>query len=432
MATSAKRYGLEAEDPELELRLRRIEAELERRSGSDDEAFSDSTQRVTNIPQVSGLRVKGSTPGSVTVEWNQVRVSDLRRYELDLAEDFAFNTNKQTFNLASTEYQISTVSISGGSGNIAIYVRVRAKNRAGNTGNYSAVLNTLTGQVQTSDIDDGAVTDPKMDESAVIQLALRGYIAGLQLSPNTSAPTTTIDVSVGVSRDTTNTMTIDSNSVISKLITSAWAAGTGNGGYGGASALAADKPYFVFVVSDANTSTIDVGFDDNPAGTNLLALTSGLTYFRRLGCVVTDGSLLIRAFHQYGDLFQYDSPVQDPASLSTAGSVLKDVVQTHTLSLVPVGITCRVQMTIAMRPSSFLAQYSAQTAYSSGYDSGLIASLTNLDGGTVASRVNEWSADILLPVDATIKTYTTDTSDSNRMYFQIHSWVDTRGKDGIV
>ena len=113
MPTSAKRLGLDVKDNiELEQRLRRMEIALEKKSdiSSFSEDGSTDTQRVDAIPQVTGLRTTGSTPGAVTVAWSQVRISNLRRYELDIAEDLAFTVNAQTKNLAGTEFTYSTVS----------------------------------------------------------------------------------------------------------------------------------------------------------------------------------------------------------------------------------------------------------------------------------------------------------------------------------
>jgi len=164
VATSAKRLGMDVKDDlELELRLRRIEAELEQCvKASDIGDGSDQTQRVSTVPQVTGLRVTGRTAGAISMAWNQVRISDLRRYELWIAEDLAFSTNLQTFNVAGTDYTYSTVSSTGGGGNTSVYAKVRARTKSGNVGVFSAILNALTGQAQTDDIADESVTVEKV------------------------------------------------------------------------------------------------------------------------------------------------------------------------------------------------------------------------------------------------------------------------------
>lgn len=474
MATSAKRYGLDVKgDIELETRLRRIEAKLETVLQASDlsSTASTSTQRVSEVPQVTGLRVLGKTPGAITLAWNQLRISDLRRYELDIAEDLAFTTNKQTFNVAGTEYQFSTTSTSSGGGNTSIYARVRARSRNA-VGPYSAVLNTTTGQAQTADIASGAITtstiatgavttttiasgavttetiasgavtaeqissdDPIQftgldDEDVGAKLALGDYINGLILSNNSSDSDHDIDIATGVARDSTNILSITNSSILTKQIDAVWAAGTGSGGRASGTSLSASTPYFVFLLSDATGASVDAGFDTDPTASNLLDDTGTLLYYRRLGCVITDSSSNIYAFHQYGDFFQYDSPVSDPASYTTSAPSAGEL--THTLTLIPVGISCRVQMTLTWRPVSS-DNWDSVLAYASGYDPDLDSSTDGIDGGTNGdARTVETYADMLLSSAATFKTHQTNTDAALRLYFQIHSWVDLRGKDGTI
>jgi len=245
--TSVKRYGLEAEDLETELRFRRIEGELAKLTGTGDYgAGADLAKRVNTVPKITGLRVVGSTPGAVTVAWARSPVSDLKRYELDIAEDFAFTDNKQTFNVANTEWTFNTVSAEGGGGDTVVYARVRARTNSGNVGVYSVVLDTTTGQAQTEDIEDGAVTSPKVDESVTVQLSLRGSKSGFQLSLNETNPLTEIDFSAGSARDALNVMAIDYNASGTKSL-SAYSAGDGGGGM--SVLLTVDTWYWVFVVA---------------------------------------------------------------------------------------------------------------------------------------------------------------------------------------
>lgn len=188
MATSSKRFGLEVKgDLELELRLRRIESQLERLIGASDLAGSEFTQRVSTVPTVTGLRVIGRTPGSVTVAWNQLRLSDLRRYELEIAGNLAFTSNKQTFNVAGTEFQFSTVAIEGGGGGATVYARVRARVNNGNVGQFSAVLNATTGQAQTDDIADEAVTEDKTEGNLPPALGISDALQFLRVNAAGSA-----------------------------------------------------------------------------------------------------------------------------------------------------------------------------------------------------------------------------------------------------
>jgi len=149
--------GLDVKDDlELELRLRRIEAALEGKSNSNSDADQTSGSR-SSVPQVTGLRVTGQTPGSVTVAWNPVSIPNLRRYEVDFSTAFSFVT-KQTFSEVGTNRTFNTASETGGGGGTTFFARVRAVNTFGQTGPYSVTLNTVTGQAQTEDLAPGSVT----------------------------------------------------------------------------------------------------------------------------------------------------------------------------------------------------------------------------------------------------------------------------------
>jgi len=155
---SAKRLGLEVEgDLELELRLRRIELSLDKKVDANQD--SEQTGRGKGaVPQVTGLRVIGQTPGSATIGWNAVSISDLRRYELAFSTAFAFNENLQEFNEASTQFVFNTASDTGGGGGATWFARVRAVNSSGQRGVWSVTLNLTTGQAQTEDLAEGSVT----------------------------------------------------------------------------------------------------------------------------------------------------------------------------------------------------------------------------------------------------------------------------------
>ena len=422
MPTSVKRYGLEAEDLETELRLRRIEGELERLAGASSYGdVSVQTQRTDSVPRVSGLRVIGSTPGAVTVAWSQVRISNLRRYELEIAEDCGFSENRQQFNVAGTEWQFSTISATGGGGDTDVFARVRAQNKSGTTGEWSAVLNTETGQAQSDDIADEAITDPKLDDSAVIQLALRGYKSGFTLSINDDNPLTEIDFSTGVARDAGNVMSIDWREVITKSL-SAYQAGSGNGGMSADGGLTADTWYWAFVVSDGTSATVDAGFDDSLTAVNLLA-DSGLSFYRRVGAIKTNGSSQILAFHQLGDDFIWDVPVDD---IEVRNPGTGEVI--HTLTAVPTGIDVLANVTFSFNTShdsgnsyAYCGGYASLPAVGDSY--GDIHPFGKQRGGSVHDKV-------LTNTLAQVKTRQKTSSSNYYVRIQVHGWVDTLGRDG--
>ena len=421
MPTSVKRYGLESEDLETELRFRRMEGDLAKLTGTSDFGSGTSNvKRVNTVPKITGLRVVGSTPGAVTVAWTRSPVSNLKRYELDIAEDFAFTENKQTFNVASTEWTFNTVSTTGGGGDTVVYARVRARTNSGNVGVYSAVLDTTTGQAQTADIADDAVTDSKVDESVVVQLSLRGSKSGFQLSINATNPATHIDFSPGACRDALNLMAINYDSSGTKSL-SPYVAGDGNGGM--SVPLTADSWYWVFVVANGNSSTVDAGFDTSLTAANLTA-ASGLTYYRRVGAIKTDASSNIIAFTQWGDNFKWSTPIRD-VKLNDPGT---DQV-THTLSYVPSGLSVLADVTI-----TFLRRYGDEFLYYAYGGAGAVLPAPDLDfhdvgvygdqrGGSVHDRV-------LTNAAAEMVTRQDRSGSLSWVLIQTHGWVDTLGRNG--
>ena len=334
MPTSAKRLGLDVQDNlELEIRLRRIEIELEKKAetSSFSEEGSADTQRVDIIPQVTGLRVSGSTPGAITVAWSQVRISDLRRYELDIAEDLAFATNAETKNLAGTEYTYNTNSDTGGGGDTDIFVRVRARSSTGNVGPYSIVLNATTGQAQSEDIADDAVTSDKIDNSAIIQLALKEYFTprGFHMS-NATIDTIrdAITVTAGVARGEADNGTIDLSSATTKDITATFAKGTGNGGFPTTALTLTDgTDYRVFAIGKIDGTAPDVGYDTSATAANLIAeavlVDSGYAgaLYRQIGWIeYTSAVVGIRSFY---------SPIRDPEVVFYNDNLVKVTVQTN-------------------------------------------------------------------------------------------------------
>ena len=338
MPTSAPRLGLDVQDNlELESRLRRIETEIATKvtAASLSEGGSDVTQRVDVIPQVTGLRVTGSTPGAITVAWNQVRISDLRRYELDIATDLAFATNAQTKNVAGTEYTHSTTSATGGGGNATTYIRLRARSSSGNVGPYSVSLNTTTGQAQSSDIADDSVGDSKVDDSVVVQLALRQYITprGFHISNAGDAENFDIVITAGVARGEADDGTIATSASFTKQIDATWAVGTAAGGFPTTALTLADGTnYRVFAIAKQGGTGSDYGFDTSATAVNLIAEAvlvdsayAGALY-RQLGWVTyTSAGAGIRLFR---------SPTREPEKVFYAAGIVTLLITESTTAAV--------------------------------------------------------------------------------------------------
>lgn len=131
---------------------------------------------------------------------------------------------------------------------------------------------------------------------------------GFELSNNSVSPQTKVDISFGVAENASETsMKAESNSVFTKDIAAAWAAGSGNGGLFSGS-VAANTTYHVFALFNSGSSSMEFGFDTDVGGANRpVAWNLAL----RIGSVITDANSHVRAFHQHGDEFVLDTSVKD-------------------------------------------------------------------------------------------------------------------------
>jgi hypothetical protein len=302
---SAKRYGLDAQDPELESRIRRIEVALAALGPETASSNPNTTSRGGGTPdQITGLTLSGTGPGTFTFQWSAATISDLRKYEIQIAEDVGFTTGVQNKIAATTEYAFTTGDTSV---TRTYFVRVRAVNTSDTPGAYSATLNTTTGQVTTPDIEDTSVTDPKLESTAVASGRVLGHLSGGILSTGAD-PLTDVDISAYAARDFTDTLTM-TGSATTKLMDAQWDTGSNAGGL--PSALFPVQIllwHHVFVISNADGTTQDAGFDTSLSAVNLLA-DSGLTLYRRVGSVLINSSSQIIAFRQYGGRIIWETPI---------------------------------------------------------------------------------------------------------------------------
>ena len=118
-----------------------------------------SRQAGTVPPQVSGLTLTGRI-GKIAVDWNAVQISDLKRYEIQVSTSPYF-ISPSTFYTRSTDFTYRTGVIG-----TTYYIRVRARNIAEATGEWSGGLNTTTRQVATEDVSLAAITTELITENA--------------------------------------------------------------------------------------------------------------------------------------------------------------------------------------------------------------------------------------------------------------------------
>lgn len=145
--------------------------------------------------------------------------------------------------------------------------------------------------------------------TTIVGGAPRGYIDGLVLS---AASTTSIGISAGVARDSTNTIDITLASAFTKT-TSSWASGTAAGGLD-TGVIATSTWYYVFGILRTDTGATDILYSTSYSSPTLPA---NYTKKRYIGAFKTDGSSHVVAFHQFGDLIRWDTPAVDFSGTAT-------------------------------------------------------------------------------------------------------------------
>jgi hypothetical protein len=137
---------------QLEERLMR---EIERRAlANPDVDATESTRSAGGTPPaVTGIQ-KVTRPGTLTVSWSRVPITDLRNYEVLIATNATFTSGVVT--RSTRELQFTWEE---GDDTSTYYIKVRAINTANNPGAYSATVNTANGKVTTSNIDPNAASE---------------------------------------------------------------------------------------------------------------------------------------------------------------------------------------------------------------------------------------------------------------------------------
>lgn len=188
MGTSARRFGIENDDLELEQRLRRMEGQLEKRQLAQYTTSESAMRRArSDVPRISGVRLDNEIVGGLGVRWNPVDQPDIRRYVIEVATDNSFR-NSDSFTTVDPFYVFPNLT----SGQ-QFYVRVKAQNARQEDSPWSAVLNTATGQATFQDLQSGAAgnivitTQTSGFQPTQVTAATSGLYATTRLSLPTTA-----------------------------------------------------------------------------------------------------------------------------------------------------------------------------------------------------------------------------------------------------
>jgi hypothetical protein len=257
-----------------------------------------------------------------------------------------------------------------------------------------------------------------------------GSIFGMITSNTPGSPTSSISISAGQCRDSTNAKSMVLAAPLSKSLTATWAAGNGNGGRSTAwAALANGQSGWLFMIFNPTTLAVDALFDQSPTAPTL---PIGFTFFRCIGAVVLDAAATtIRLFDQAGDWFYYKLRSTDYAATANGAGV-----SYYRQLAVPVGLPLMVKTyfqssgTItaasAILSGVFSPAFGAPPAYGSPTQWAWVRRLGTADsaGGTFSYGTSVQD----VQCDAAGKVYTFSNDNSDVIALGVLGFKFERGK----
>lgn len=177
--------------------------------------------------------------------------------------------------------------------------------------------------------------------------SLRGYLAGVTMSNDTSNPNVVIDTSVGMAESDDATTLMNLAVAFTKNANQAWGSGTGSGCLDSGTSLAAGQWYHLFVIQNPTSGVVDQLCSESATAPTL---PSGYTEKRRIGSFKTDASSHILAFSQNGDEFLWNTAPSLRADIN--GVSLSTTATSYPLASVPAGIVSTAIVNAALSSSS--------------------------------------------------------------------------------
>ena len=160
---SHRRLGSLVDDPDLEARLQRIEAELATKALANVESSTKAIPTKTNISPITGLKIQTNIPGTLTVRWNPVDIINLKYYEVNVANNLAFihdggSKFSRTYKVVTSFFEFPDSF----DPDATWYVRVRTVNQVGVRSQWTLPISTGTGRVIliNEDSESYSLTDP--------------------------------------------------------------------------------------------------------------------------------------------------------------------------------------------------------------------------------------------------------------------------------
>jgi hypothetical protein len=266
---------------------------------------------------------------------------------------------------------------------------------------------------------DGSSRLPAVNGSLLTNIPsglIRSYLAGMTLSNDGVTPNTILDISAGVAADSTNAVMINSASAFTKSTGGAWTSGTGNNGMGLGLTIANNTWYHTHAIN--NGGVADFYFDTSAAAANKPV---GTTAFRRIGSFLTDGAAHIIAFHQLGDLFTWDVPVNDVNGANPGTAAV-----TRTLT-VPTGVVVQAWFT----DNESNASTSRQILWTSLDQIDSVPTATLLSLNATNAAVGGFSGDFYVKTNtsAQIRYRSSASGGSDTTVVSTKGWIDSRGRN---
>lgn len=264
------------------------------------------------------------------------------------------------------------------------------------------------------DTDDNFLVVGNGATQTIFRPAMPGTLWGCVISNNVADATNDIDVTAGFAADSTNVVLMHLATALTKRLDATWAVGNNQGMRDTGSI--SDATWHIFIIMRPDSGVVDV-----LASLSATAPTmpTNYTYFRRIGSIVRTGGA-IKAFTQYGDLFQWTSSVLD--------------VSTNNPGTSAVTATLTVATGVAV-----LAQIIASADISSSGGDGIVSALTQTDA-TPSPTLSNFGFDSDAPGHTpSALSIATNTSGQVRyrvstssagltVYLRTFGYVDTRGR----
>lgn len=244
-------------------------------------------------------------------------------------------------NVLADQYASATYRCDGSNwhvvGDILAAITTRGDIVVGNSsGAKSRLALGAADEVLSSDGTDAAWALPRLP---------RGFLAGLVLS-NDSTPDEEVKIVPGECRDAAHSVNMVLASILTKQINNTFALGDDAGGMNDGDAVGASEWFHVHLLSNADGTVVDAGFDTSITAAGLLAdaavIAAGLTKYRRIGSVLTDATSDILKFLQVGDEVLWTVSVPE----LTTGAIEADSPGTTIEIATPVGVRTRAHLAV--------------------------------------------------------------------------------------